>query len=180
MVLLIRSGSFRIFLWLTQSQLIIDFNQAQERPSSWLYLSGQKQVTGVTYTQRDRLYKIIIGIIAVFWPLKAVQEVFLLVIYLFSCVGSWLHHGGSFIVVPRLSSCGMLAQELWHEGSRARGLQQLDHVGLSSCGMQTPGCLVWSCGSINCGMNLVAPQNVGFQVRNQEQNPCPLHYKLDS
>ena len=32
------------------------------------------------------------------------------IIYLFSCVGSYLHHGGFFAPVHRLSSCGILVQ----------------------------------------------------------------------
>lgn len=53
------------------------------------------------------------GLYAVFWPLSSVG-VFLLVIYLFSCAGSGASWG-IFHCGTRLSSCGMLAQELWHE-----------------------------------------------------------------
>ena len=38
------------------------------------------------------------------------------IIYLFSCVGSYLHHGGFFASVHRLSSCGILVQQLGHTG----------------------------------------------------------------
>lgn len=141
MALLIRSGSFRIFLWLTQSQLITDFNQAQKSPSSWLYFSGQKQVTGGIYTQRDRLYTIIIGIISIFWPLKAVQEVFSCYLFIQLC---W-----ALVASCGILHCGAQTLWLWHAGSvvMARRLQStwasvVGSCGLSSCGMQTPGCLV--------------------------------------
>ena len=38
------------------------------------------------------------------------------IIYLFGCIGSYLHHGGFFAPLHRLSSCGILVQYLGHIG----------------------------------------------------------------
>ena len=37
------------------------------------------------------------------------EVIFLLFVYLFSCIGSSLHHAGSFIVARKLSSCSTWA-----------------------------------------------------------------------
>ena len=53
------------------------------------------------------------------------------------------------------SSCGAQAQQLQHEGSRARAQQ------------------LWCAG-------LVVPQDVGYQFPDQGLNSCLLHRKVDS
>ena len=73
------------------------------------------------------------------------------------------------------SSCSMRAQQLWHVGSRACGLQQLWCVGsvVAARGLQGARASVavahrLSC-SVACGIFL-----------DQGSNPCPLHWQVDS
>ena len=73
------------------------------------------------------------------------------------------HVGFSLQLWHGLSSCDVLALQLWHMGSRARGL--------CSCGSRAQQLR---------RRGLVALQHVGSQFPDQGSNPNPLHWKVDS
>ena len=92
------------------------------------------------------------------------------------CLGMWdllLQHTGSSLQCagfPLVVACRFSLLQLWHQGSRARGLCSLWHTG-SSCGAQAQK--LWHVG-------LLATQRVGSQFPDQGSNPGPLHCKVDS